>query len=1156
MHVVGMKIAGFKSFVDPVDVPIEPGLTGIVGPNGCGKSNLLEALRWVMGAVSAKAMRGGEMDDLIFSGTDMRPSRELAEVTVLLDNSMRTAPAEYNDNDMLEVRRALRRGAGSSFSINGRTVRARDVQLLFADASTGANSPSLVRQGQISELISSKPQNRRKILEEAAGIGGLAARRHAAELKLKAAQENLDRVGEVMAEVERQANALKRRAGKARRYRALSDEIAAFEARLSAVRWRSAVDEAADARKAIEEARREEHDAASEAGRTVTAELKARELIDPLRHAETEAAGKLGVQKLQQAKLESERTAATEALQRLGQDIVRHEVEHARLTEEASEARQRAETASAALDELPAESPEAQREAEDALASALQVARTRREHLESDLDQRRQARARAEAAADAARQRVDLEAERLDRTEKELSRIAVDLGALDDLEALATRLTSARERHASADTAATEAQSALATANARAEAARKEETRLTPPLQAAEQRVREIEAELAALERLLRTDSGERHTPVAEAIDPRGLDRALAAALDADLDASENAAATAYWTMRATSALAALPEGAQPLSQAIEAPPVLAARLSQVGLVDRADGERLQSQLKQGQRLVSREGDLWRWDGFVRTHQAALTASERLANHARRKALKSEFRTANEQLQKAAAERAKASETLTAAELDVMERRRRLPDLMRAANEAREALMRAEQEHDRHELKAGALRETHARLTADRDERNANVQAARAALNAAPTVGDSADLDERAARLADAREEERNAIAALDAFRRDRERNALQRRNLTRERDDWTARETQVTTRLQASARDLASARDAYASAETRPPEIQSRLDELATGIEAAERARQSAADRLAEAEAKLREAEFAARAGRDRSATARESLVRAEARLEAAQRRETEIAEAVQSAFDRPLEELEALVAEADAHDADENQQPPASAAEMDARLADLRRQRDQLGAVNMEADEQLTEITGRIGLQVEERDDLIAAIARLREGVDALNEEGRARLLEAYKSVNAHFTSLFTSLFEGGHAELRLTESDDPLDAGLEIFASPPGKRLGTLSLMSGGEQALTATALIFAVFLSRPAPICVLDEVDAPLDDANVDRFCRLLDEMRKRTRTRFIVITHNAVSMSRMDRLLGVTMQEPGVSRLVSVDLEAAERLAAA
>ncbi|MCA8899692.1 MAG: AAA family ATPase, partial [Hyphomonas sp.] len=240
MHITELRIAGFKSFVDPQDFPVEPGLTGIVGPNGCGKSNLLEALRWAMGASSAKAMRGGEMDDLIFSGSAGRPARETAEVTLILDNASRTAPPEFNGSDTLEIVRKIRRGAGSSYKLNGRTVRGKDITLLFADASTGANSPALVRQGQISELIGSKPQNRRRILEEAAGISGLNTRRHEAELKLNAAEANLERLSEVSAEVERQLASLKRQAAKARRYRALSEEIFALDALVAHLRWHEA----------------------------------------------------------------------------------------------------------------------------------------------------------------------------------------------------------------------------------------------------------------------------------------------------------------------------------------------------------------------------------------------------------------------------------------------------------------------------------------------------------------------------------------------------------------------------------------------------------------------------------------------------------------------------------------------------------------------------------------------------------------------------------------------------------------------------------------------------------------------------------------------------------------------------------------------------
>ena len=1166
MHLIGLKIAGFKSFVDPVDVPIEEGLTGIVGPNGCGKSNLLEALRWAMGATSARAMRGGEMDDLIFSGTEARPAREVAEVILLLDNAERSAPAEFNDEEMIEIRRMLRRGAGSSYRINGRTVRAKDVQLLFADASTGANSPALVRQGQISELIGAKPQNRRRILEEAAGIGGLAARRHEAELKLKAADENLAKLADIMHEVEKQANALKRQASKARKYRTLSEEIAALEARLGAARWRGAVVETIEARAALDAAKSNEQKTVFANARASTAELEARAAIEPLRAAESEAAGKLGVIKLQLARLEAERDAAKEAAARLERDITRLLEDSTRETVQRDDAAARVDRATQAIAQLPPDDPEAQARREAELSTAVDAAMSDLQTFEAEADQRRTALARAEAEAAAAQAAVKREEDRRARITSDLLKAQSEHAALGDSAKLEAALKDARARHADAEKKAQAVQSALTAASRAVDDARALEARLTPPLLAAERKAGELEAELKGLDRLLRA-STTTYTPVMENIRAPGLERALAAALDDDLEAPIDTQSPVHWSSQHGDVSSVrLPEGATPLSDLVEAPAELRPRLAQCGLVDRADGASLVTRLLLGQRLVSLEGDLWRWDGFVRTSEAPLTSAEKLEQRARRIALVPEIASAQSARDAAAAARNNASKQLTDAEITLMAARLNVPELTRAAAQAHEAALRAEQDVERLSLRSASLEETIRRLTADRDHAAQTLAAAKSALAAAPSDRDRGIIADLAEKVRRARESERTAAATLDAFLRETERASAARLALTRDRDEWLARASEASGRLSAIGHDLSEARAAFEQGKDQPATLQQRLDDLAAGLEVAGRTRRDAADTLAEAEALLREAEFAARAAREAAGSAREALVRTESRLEAGIRREIEIAGQVRAAFDQDLEELEARVqavlaaaraARAEHGDADA---PPeeavADAHALDTRLAQLRRERDQLGAVNMEADEQLTEISKRMGFQIEERDDLVAAIAKLREGIDALNMDGRQRLLDAFQMVNSHFGSLFTALFGGGHAELRLTESEDPLDAGLEIYASPPGKRLGQLSLMSGGEQALTATALIFAVFLSRPAPICVLDEVDAPLDDANVDRFCRLLEEMRTRTQTRFIIITHNAVTMSRMDRLFGVTMQERGVSKLVSVDLQAAERLAAA
>jgi len=1166
LHLTGLKIAGFKSFVDPVDVPIEEGLTGIVGPNGCGKSNLLEALRWAMGATSARAMRGGEMDDLIFSGTEARPAREMAEVTLLLDNRDRGAPAEFNGEDTIEIRRMLRRGAGSSYRINGRTVRAKDVQLLFADASTGANSPALVRQGQISELIGAKPQNRRRILEEAAGIGGLAARRHEAELKLKAADENLAKLADIMAEVEKQANALKRQASKARKYRALSEEISALEARLGAARWRGAVIEAAEARKALEAAKVQEQQAVSAMARATAAELEARTAIEPLRAAESDAAGRLGVIKLQLARIEAERDAAKEAVARLERDITRLIEETTRETVQRDDAAARAERATAGIAALPPEDAAAQARREAELAAAVDAAMAQLQTFEQEADQRRTALARAEAEAAAAQAAVKREEERHSRLVNELAKAQQELASIGDPAKLEAALKEARARHVDLEAKAQTAQSTLATAMRAADEARALEARLTPPLLAAERKVGELESELKGLDRLLRQVAVASAPPVMDGVKAPGLERAIAAALDDDLDAPADVSSPVHWSGTHGDIGAQLPDGATPLSDLVEAPAELHVRLTQCGLVDRAVGSSLVTRLMPGQSLVSREGDLWRWDGFVRTADAPLTSAEKLEQRARRAALVPEIAAAVKERDAAAAVRSKASQQLTDAEITLMAARKHVPELTRAAAQAHEAAIRAEQDVERLSLRGAALKDGAARMAAERDIAAQAVAAAKSALGAAPTEKDRDTLAALGEKVKAARDAERNTASAFDAFLRETERAAAMRAALSRDKDEWLARASEAAGRLAAIAHDLEQARADHAQTRDQPATLETRMSELAAASETADTARREAADALAEAEGALRQAEMGTRACREASSSARETLVRSEARLEASIRREAEIAEQVRAAFDQELDELERRVtaileqsraARAEHGDADLPEEETANDAHvLDTRLAQLRRERDQLGAVNMEADEQLTEISKRMGFQVEERDDLAAAIAKLREGIDALNMDGRQRLVDAFQLVNSHFGSLFTALFGGGHAELRLTESEDPLDAGLEIYASPPGKRLGQLSLMSGGEQALTATALIFAVFLSRPAPICVLDEVDAPLDDANVDRFCRLLEEMRTRTETRFVIITHNAVTMSRMDRLFGVTMQERGVSRLVSVDLQAAERLAAA
>ena len=1152
MQLKELRIAGFKSFVDPESVPINPGLTGIVGPNGCGKSNLLEALRWAMGANSAKAMRGGEMDDLIFSGAAGRPARELAEVTLVLDNSDRTAPPEFNASDTLEIMRRLKRGAGSSYKLNGRTVRGKDVKLLFADASTGANSPSLVRQGQISELIGSKPQNRRRILEEAAGISGLNTRRHEAELKLRAAENNLERLSEVSAEVERQLESLKRQARKARKYKELTTKITALEAFLAHLKWTSAKQDQETAAVSLARARTEVERLTREAATTETKRIESSEGIGPMRTAEAVASGKLGQAKIELARVETERKNAADMLaglereaRRLAEDIEREQAQKAEAEQTLSDARE-------ALAALPVASDttnkEKEAEAEAALAKAreaLEAAQNRADTISSELAQKRADILALEANAEGHRRRKE-------RLEQEVAQSKAALEALPDTSELSGALESARKAETDAEAALKAAQETLEAAELSVIEKQEAELAAKAPADDAQDALRTLETEIGGLTRLLRKATGPSSPPVIEQMRTReGYEKAVAAALGDDLQAPTDKSASIYWAGSAAKTQK-LPGYAKPLTDFVEAPGELAARLSQCGVVSASEGRELASELAPGQRLVTLDGHLWRWDGFTRTPAAPVAAAERLEQQARLQDAQATLGPSRQELSALQGKYAEAKGARIGAEEDLKTLRRNVQDANNKLDTARRNLALAIKSSDQASLKADAAKETLARLEADLRIATEAFETAAKPENREILVTLEQGVEAARAELAKARERETETRGRLSDLTRNRQQAMARREALEKDVERWSRRLSSAAARVEALVSRRAEAAQEAAKAKSRPEALQAQLETLSARVEALETERKAAADTLAAREAEIRDVEQAARSAANLAMSARETLAIANAKLENATGRLSEASEVAQAQFQRTPEGLFAL---AKAGLSEEELESP-DLKEVERQADFLRRDREGLGGVNMEAESEAEDLAARLGTQAEEKADLSGAIGKLREGVAALNEEGRHRLLAAFEQVNEHFKALFTTLFRGGEAELRLVDADDPLMAGLEIFAQPPGKRLGTLSLMSGGEQALTATALIFAVFLSQPSPICVLDEVDAPLDDANVDRFCRMLSEMRERTDTRFIVITHNPVTMSRMDRLFGVTMREKGVSKLVSVDLDTAEDLVAA
>jgi chromosome segregation protein len=1150
MHVTRLRLSGFKSFVEPTDFPIAPGLTGIIGPNGCGKSNLLEALRWVMGAASAKAMRGEGMDDVIFAGAAGRAPRGHAEVTMTLDASDGSGPAAHARAPVLEVTRRIDRGQGSSYRINGAEARARDVQLLFADASTGANSPALVRQGQISELIAARPQNRRRILEEAAGVAGLHGRRHEALLRLKGAEANLQRLDDLAREVEASATRLRREARTAARYRALAAEVRKVEGALVLARWTEARAAEEKARLAADLAASRALETARAAAAASAARLKAQEPLAALRDEAVAVAAIRAHLAIDMDRAERDLGAARAEAERLAGEVTRilGDLEHeGRIAEDAESALARlaveierltrdiaAEPERAPLLRAAADAAEDQRVQAEAAVEALAA------RLAATEAERRAVEARARAAR-----------ERLARADQALASARAERAALGVLDGAPLARCRGAVEAAEADEART--RQALDEAETlRAEAARTEAD-ARAAMRAAGDELLSAEAAVRGLKEITKAPAGETFPPILDQIEVEaGFEAALAAALGDDLMAALDTTAPTYWNDRGAAPPKpppAWPLGVSPLSERVRAPAALADRLAYIGVVDRREGARLAKDLAAGARLVSREGDLWRWDGLVAAADAPRPAQVRLEQKTRLAALEDRLVDLRSRAAATGTTHGAEADRLTKAETAVRLARSALPAAASLAAQARERLMAEDRAAALSEARLAALEETLERLAAERAAALGPLAEGEAALADMPAdTSLAASLAEARAQADAAREGAFAARAGLEREEAARAARARRLEALRAEAADWRRRADGGAARQVRLAESLEDTRAALDAAREAPAKLELRRQDLVAQSHLVEAREADAARALAAAEDERAACESAARSADAAAADAREIRASADAHLESALARVSEMAHAIHEATGLTPADLAARIA------ADAVATPP-EAGGVEAHLAALKTDLAALGQVNLRAEEDLAELTARLGAMAAERADLDGALLRLRRAIEALEAEGRDRLMAAFHVIDGHFRDLFTTLFQGGAAELRLVESADPLESGLEIFACPPGKRLAVMSLMSGGEQALTAVALIFAVFLSNPAPICVLDEVDAPLDDANVERFCNLLDAMRQRGPTRFLTITHNPLTMSRMDRLFGVTMREKGVSQLVSVDLSQAQRLAA-
>ena len=852
-----IQLNGFKSFAEKTNFLIEDGLTGIVGPNGCGKSNIVESLRWAMGETSAKSMRGSGMEDVIFNGTSNKASKNIAEVSIIVDNEGHEGPLQYKDMNQIEVRRKIEKDKGSKFYINNKEVRARDAQMFFADLSTGAHSPSMISQGRIGALVTAKPTDRRAILEEAANISGLHVRRHEAELRLNAAEVNLKRADELRRQQEKQLANLQKQAEEATKYKLISEEIKKIEAGLYYLKLLDIDNEIRLENEINNEAEGEVNNFNQQIAQFENSIKTETDKVSPLREKNIE-----NLSRIQRLNLE---------LQSLDEENVR---------------------------------------TQDEIENFKKSLKT----IEEDIDREKG--------------------------------IVID-------------------------------------ANSNEKRLKEEKSELI-----------EIDSKYFETEKLSNEDLEKAKNQLNE--EQKAVDEIIEMFANGNINISID-----------------------PIKDVIN----------------------------------------------------TIEKIKELINN-------------NE-----------VNQALTLLDRTKMELNNFLSNL--ANDESKSKLTDINEKNDNIKL----LQEKYA----DSFSKNQSIKK------------ESIKRNERIKAIETEVESWKNLLL-----------------NSQKMVTELTERKNKLLSQL--------NERD-------QQPKVQAEKKGQATeGLRISQNEKIENEKIIEETDKKINSLRLELNDVQEKSIQIRERKASSGATVEGLKKRKDDLLERVSSELN--LEENDIL----ENSNLNGVEELPDSVAQEEA-LDEKKREREKLGSVNLRADEETSKYEIEIKKMEQDREDLVSAIIKLKESINELNQKGRERLLEAFEKVNRKFNEVYTKLFNGGNAKLELVDSDDPLEAGLEMLVSPPGKRLQSITLLSGGEQALTALSLIFAVFLTNPSPICVLDEVDAPLDDANVTRFCGLLDDLTKITNTKFIIVTHHALTMSKMNRLYGVTMPEKGISQLVAVDLQKAESMVA-
>ena len=1139
MKFQSVRISGFKSFLEPTEIQMNMGLTGVVGPNGCGKSNIVEAIKWIMGENSARQMRGDGMDDVIFSGTNERPSRNFAEVSIKLDNSEKKAPAIFNHYDEIEITRKIEREKGSVYRVNGKQVRARDIQLIFADNGTGARSSGIVGQGRIAQIIDSNPEDRRVILEEAANIKGLHSRRHEAELKLKGASDNLDRLSDIEQTYKEQLIELEKQGRKAARYRSVGERIRKAEATLFFNLMNNAKKEANDLDIQLKKANENVSQGQIKVAEHIKSQLHLANKIPDLKKDEAEKAATLQTLNITKIKLDEEKSSAQNALQNIINQINLINNDIARESEIKEDAKKSLSTLLTEEKNLKEDSENFSTKITKAtdlvkkLRSISDAADDKLSTITSEIYSIKSDKSDLEKRINNLKQKIEVTQNQLANfnIEDDKNRFKLDKEKIINLKKLIQENNQLNDGY-----------------KVELEKLEKLETRLIEEKNTAVFEFNKVNLEFDSLSTLLGRDTLNSNTLEKTIGNINNLEEAIGSVLGETLLApilsdDQSIENTTYWRDDfKTISTASLPESVIPIVTKITKSSILDTALKGVGIVNNKEiAFKLQKKLTFGQALTTPSGGLWRWDGFVQPQGVQNSYSERLQQIARLRLLQNKLPSLEENQSLSEKRLDECFNNIKKYKDDLSNLQVKLSSLISESNQLELQNTKVESKLLSSEALIKELKNTERMSLEELSELEKEFNNS---LNLPSLLAEELKVRNNA-------DQSRNELTdAMAAEQQIKSEESFQSRNLIQlghQKENWKVREEEAKTRLISLEERLKTLQDEKNRLSTLPESFEKKEAELNIKIEEAISNRNIAADQLVKNETSLNDADKLVREAEKVVSTLREEMIKIEALLNLSKAKIQNIEERVFEKLKIKSTELNKFI------NTKEEDQPIKSIEILEKTLQRLLNERETLGAVNLRAEDEMNEMLNKIEVMSKERVDLEEAIAKLRSGIFELNKEGRQRLKESFEEVNENFKQLFQKLFGGGNAELRLVGNEDPLQAGLEVLASPPGKKMQLLSLLSGGEQALTAISLIFSVFLCNPAPICILDEVDAPLDDTNVGRFCDLLNQIVDETNTYFMVITHHRLTMAKMDRLFGVTMEQKGISKLVSVDLEQASRI---